>query len=300
MLNEFRGRLTAWSLALLLLLCAGCGSIAGPAADTPGPSQTPATPELGTASSTTDTNALAASLPAPDISIERETPDYVHFLTQGLNFTAANAEGQTFSYDGTEGSGDMVVDHWKITDASESMPKHFYFLPEYSERFTCELTAAGEEAEEWLIDMLGTSGPAYHCAVKGSGGEPESLVYDYIDGSVTVRCAVGTKLELTLPVPDSVLGETGWVRLMAISADDEVVLKADGNTLTFSGLDPSAPDPAEYGLSADVPAILNYGGGVSSGMSLVQFSSSSGTLDISGLPGENHRLTASPVTDSIS
>lgn len=303
MLNKNFRRLAALTLALLLALCAGCGSSGGPAADTPAPTQAPAAPEPTTgpdagqapvpepASSPTDISAPAAPLPELATPIERENPEYIHFLTQGLHFTATNAEGQTFSYDGNEGSGDMVVDHWKITDASESMPKHFYCLPEYSERFTCELTAAPEEAEEWIIELLGTSGSWYHCAVKGSGGAPEGLVYDYLDGSVTVRCTAGTRLEITLAAPDSALGLIGWIRLMAISAGDEVVLKADGNTLTFSGLDPSAPDPAEYGLSADVPAILNYGG-LSSGQSLVKFSSGSGTIDLSNL--SSPEITAAP------
>lgn len=271
--NRLLRRLAAASLATLFLLCSGCGSSPAPAEDTPAPSQavtTPAPtaeqpPEPTAAASPTDVNAPAVRLPAPQISIERQVPEVLQFLTAVTSFTLTNAEGQTLTRSGTETSGTMEFTQQQLS--AESGSDIFYAQIPYSTSFTCEPDASSSSGE-WGFEIIGSGSTAYnwcHCVAKGSG-KLESLEYD-VGGRIIVRGEPGTNLELTLPMPDSALGENGWVRLSLTSAENEVCLVADGNDLSFSGLD------------ADAAVSLDYGGFFSENGLTVELTSGSGSMD---------------------
>lgn len=255
MLNKNFRRLAALTLAMLLLLCAGCGSSPEPAADTPAPSQTPAaTPEPTTdpdaeqapvpeaASTPTDVNAPSGPVTAPSISIERETPAYLQLLTMNASFTLTNAEGQTLTHNGTGTSGTMDYTQQQMPDSSL-----FSVLIPYSDSLSFE--TAGTSGD-WGFEIIGSGSTAYnwcHGVAKGSG-KLDGLVYETGAG-LTVRTEQGAKLELTLPMAGSYLGESGWVRLRVTAGEREVSLKAEDedSVFSYSGVDANASAQFDYG-----------------------------------------------------
>ncbi len=119
--------------------------------------------------------------------------------------------------------------------------------------------------------FLATASPWCHCVAKGS----EKLSgLDYDTGSrLTVRTEPGAKLELTMPMPDSVLGEDGWVCLHLTAGESTVSLASDGSSLSFSGIKGDAKSAFS----------LDYGGFVSATGLDVGFTGSSGTIDFSNI-----------------
>lgn len=270
-------RLASVSLALLLLLCSGCGSAPAPATDTPAPSQALASPaptdklppEPEIASSPTDVNAPSVRLPAPNISIERKVPESLQFLTRAASFTLTNAEGQTLTRSGAQATGTMQFAQQQLS--AEVGGDIFFAQIPYSSHLACEPDAASASGD-WGFEIIGPDSTVYnwcHCVAKGSG-KLESFEYD-AGGQIIVRGEPGAKLDLILPMPDSTLGENGWIRLSFTSAENEVCLTADGNVLSFSGLD------------KDASVSLDYGGFFSESAHTVELSSGSGTLDFSGI-----------------
>lgn len=244
MLNKNFRRLAALTLAMLLLLCAGCGSSPEPAADTPAPSQTPAaTPEPTTdpdaeqapvpeaATTPTDINAPAAPLPGFENPIEREAPDSLQLLTLGASFTLTNAEGQTLTRSGSGTSGTMAFTQQQLPDAGDI----FSVLIPYSTNLAFETPNV---SGDWGFEILAATAPWCHCVAKGSG-KLEGFEYETGSG-LTVRTEPGAKLELTVPAPDSGLGESGWIRLRVTAGESEVSLKADAGGFSYSGIDTGA------------------------------------------------------------
>lgn len=282
--NRHIRRLAALSLALLLLLCAGCGSSPAPAEDTPAPvgnspapSQSPATPEPTTdpaaeqapkpeaAATPTDVDAPPVNKPSLATPIERKQPESVQLLSLGCSFTLTNAEDQTLTHSSSSNaSGTMAFTQQQISGASDI----FSAMIPYSTRYTCETSNV---SGDWGFEFLATAAPWCHCVAKGSG---KLTGLDYDTGSrLTVRTEPGAELELTLPMPDSDLGENGWVCLHLTAAGSEVSLTADGNSLSFSGL----KGDAKAAVS------LDYGGFVSGKGLDVAFTGSSGTMDFSNI-----------------
>lgn len=265
---------SALALSGILLLSAGCGSTQEPAADEPTPSQavsTPApsgTPETAStpAASPTDVNAPASRPPAPDISVEREAPASVSFLAYKVAFELTNAQGQTLSYDGTAVSGAMeLLEQSEMSDASGT--EIFYAQLPYSEHFTCRLPEELAQDRQWGFDM--TEIHRTYFTARGVGNV-DSIEYDAA-GDLYVAGDAGSALDLTIGMPDSSLGERGWVRLEIKSGEEEVRLEARGNTLSYSGLE-----------AGDIS--LSYGGGLFSGQGVtLKLTSGSGTLDISNI-----------------
>lgn len=268
MLNKsFLRRLAALTLAMLLALCAGCGSSPEPAADTPAPSQAPATPEPTTgpdaeqapvpeaATTPTDINAPAAPLPQPGSPIEHEAPESLQLLTLGASFTLTNAEGQTLTRSGSGTSGTMAFTQQQLPDAGDI----FSVLIPYSTNLTVETSNV---SGDWGFEILAAAAPWCHCVVKGSG---KLEGFDYETGSsLTVRTEPGTKLELTVPAPDSGLGESGWIRLHLTAGESEVSLKADASGFSYSGVATGAPLLFDYGgissgEGADLPSDSSSG-----------------------------------------
>lgn len=276
-------RFAALSLTGLLLLCSGCGSAGKPDADEPEPSQTltsPApsrTPSPSPASSPTDIDASGARPPATDVSVEREAPDSLSFLAYKGAFTVTSAEDQTLSYDGSAASGTMeLLEQASMTDAANR--EVFFARIPYSEHFTFQLTGS-PQSQQWGFDMAEVHRPYFTVR---ADGKVKSFEYDAA-GDLLVYADEGAGLDLTIGMPDSSLGERGWVRLLITSAGDEVRLEARGNTLSFSGLD--------YQSGASVT--LDYGGVFSGQSKVIELTSGSGALDLSGIASGDIAVTAS-------
>lgn len=258
MLNKNLRRLAALTLALLLALCAACGSSPAPAEDTtapvgnsPAPSQAPATPEPATdpnaeqapkpeaAATPTDVNAPPVGKPSLATPIERIPPESVQLLSLGCSFTLTNAENQTLTHSGSsKASGTMTFSQQQISGADDI----FSVMIPYSSRFSFETS---DVSANWGFEVLSTASSWCHCVAKGSG---KLTGLDYDTGSrLTVRTAAGAELELTLPMPDSDLGENGWVCLHLTAAGSEVSLSSEGNTLSFSGVDTGKSVLVDYG-----------------------------------------------------
>lgn len=257
MLNKNLRRLAALTLALLLALCAACGSSPAPAEDTPAPvgnspapSQAPATPVPTTgpnaeqapspeaAATPTDVDAPPVTKPSLATPIERTPPESVQLLSLGCSFTLTNAEDQTLTHSGSGASGSMAFSQQQLSGAGDI----FSVMIPYSSRFSFETS---DVSGSWGFEVLATASPWCHCVAKGSG---KLTGLDYDTGSrLTVRTAAGAELELTLPMPDSDLGESGWVCLHLTAAGSEVSLSAEGNSFSFSGLDTGKSVLVDYG-----------------------------------------------------
>lgn len=287
--NNLSRRFAALSLTGLLLLCSGCGSVNEPPADGPEPSQaviSPApssrpAPTPGTSpsseSSPTDIDAPSVRPPATDVSIEREAPDSLSFLAYKGAFTVSNAEGQTLSHDGSSVSGTMkLLEQANMTDAENR--EVFYSRIPYSEHFTFQLNDSAQ-GRQYGFDMAEVHRPYFTVRTEG---KVTGFEYDAA-GDLLVYTEAGAALDLTVGMPDSALGERGWVRLLITSAGDEVRLEARGNTLYFSGLD----------HKSNTPVTLDYGGVVSEQSRTIELSSGSGSLDFSGIAGGDIAVAAS-------
>ncbi|MCM1150023.1 MAG: hypothetical protein NC319_08090, partial [Butyricicoccus sp.] len=215
------------------------------------PSQAPAMPEPTTdpdaeqppipeaASTPTDITAPAAPLPALDTPIEREAPESLQLLTLGASFTLTNAEGQTLTHGGSGISGTMAYTQQQLPDAGGDV---FSVLIPYSTGFTLETS---EVSGDWGFEILAAASPWCHCVARGSG---KLEGFEYGTGSrLTVRTEPGAKLDLTLPMPDSGLGESGWICLRLTAGESEVSLTTEGSSFSFSGVDTGAPVLVDYG-----------------------------------------------------
>ena len=282
-------RFAALSLTGLLILCSGCGSAGKPPADGPEPSQalttsspapspTPGkTPPPSQESSPTDIDAPNARPSATDVSIQREAPDNLSFLAYKGAFTVTNAEDQTLSYDGKGASGTMeLLEKADLVDA-ESREVFFARIP-YSEHFTFQLTDSARD-RQWGFDMADVHRTYFTVR---ADGKTKSFEYDAA-GDLLVNADAGAGLDLTIGMPDSSLGERGWVRLLITSSGDEVRLESRGNTLYFSGLD----------YKSGTSVTLDYGGVFSGQSKVIELTSGSGALDLSGIDGGDITVTAS-------
>lgn len=260
---KFSKRLPALALAGLLLLCSGCGSSDEPgptpsqsvSTAAPTPEVTPAaTPEA--ASSPTDVNAPV--LPAPDVSVEREAPESLSFLAYKGVFTVTNAEGQTLSCDGTSASGTMEFAESNTADAAGR--EVFLAQIPYSGHLVCQLPEGPAQGGQWGFDVTETH-RKYFTAI--GEGKVKSVEYD-ASGELVVSGEAGLSLDLTIGMPDSSLGERGWIKLTAVSAEEEVRLEVQGSSLSFFGLDPDKPVTVSYGglsSGSDIPLELDSGSG---------------------------------------
>lgn len=281
MLNKNSRRLAALTLALLLALCAGCGSSAEPAADTPAPSQAAAAPKPAPsptpdaeqapvpepASSPTDIGGSAAAvLPQLENPVKREAPETLQLLSLGAAYTLTNAESQTLTCDGSGISGGMAFTRQQLSDAGNIVS---VTIP-YSSRLTFETS---DVSGDWGFELLATSCPWCHFVAKGSG-KLDGLAFDPGKG-LSVRTEPGAELELTLPVPDSALGENGWICLHLTAGENEVSLACSGSTVSFSGLK----------ADANAAVSLDYGGFVSGKGLDVALTGGSGAMDLSNIVG---------------
>lgn len=284
--NLFR-RFAALSLTGLLFLCSGCGSSGEPAADEPEPSQaltspaptpTPSqTPSPSQASSPTDIDPSDTRPSATDVSVEREAPDNLSFLAYKGAFSVTNAEDQTLSYDGKGASGTMeLLEKADLVDAANR--EVFFARIPYSEHFTFQLTDSARD-RQWGFDMADVHRTYFTVR---ADGKAKSFEYDAA-GDLLVNADAGAELDLTIGMPDSSLGERGWVRLLITSSGDEVRLESRGNTLYFSGLD----------YKSGTSVTLDYGGVFSGQSKVIELTSGSGALDLSGIASGDIAVTAS-------
>lgn len=261
------GKLSCWfvtlALAVLLLVCVGCQEDAQ-VTDHPSPRDMPSaatepqpTPEV--------TSSETSYPPNPD-------PPASVFLTVDTGiFTITNAEGQTITHE-EEISGTMdILQMNEIMEVKMGRMGFTMWVP-YSGHFLYERVEPLDEDGLWHIAVTGFPHNSFrqYFAVEGGGlggSSAERVEYD-ASGSLLV-CGEPGGLGLTLATPDSPgLGETGWIKLTVRAAQEELRLESQGNTVTFSGLEPGF-------------AMLSYGGNTFASNVYLDLEVGSGTLDFS-------------------
>lgn len=211
----------------------------------------------------------AASQEVPETSVPTVAPETLFLVVSAGDCAIRNEEGQTLDYRGGELSGSMTVLKSGTVEVTADYGLCAVQVP-YSGRFTYELVSDGAD-DPWEFSVCGFLDGTYmtYCIARGRGA-PGCVEYTG-DGVLRVTGRAGARMNLTIGMPDSQLGQSGWVSLFVASAQGEVSLEARGNVLSFSGTAPQT-------------ALLSYGGVLpkEEGVSL-ELKSGNGTLDFSGI-----------------
>lgn len=241
----------------LLLICTACNS-------TPEPSVTPVY---------ADSSPSPAILPDLSPIPGNEETDVVLFLTYKDAFIVTNEENQILSYDNENFSSTMEIFEQKDSDALE--PEVFYAKLPYSGHYVCERMNELAKLEQSFFSVgaiIPGSGFRNYFTVKSSG-ILQRVEYDE-SGELCITGDIGAALEITTAMYGGELEKEGFVRLTLVSAHEEINLKVQGNTLSFSGLEPQ-------------PVMLSYGGIAPMRQEVLELIYGSGTIELSaGVDGK--------------